>query len=124
MAWFYVPLGVTFILAICFGIHSLISLSSVSFPASVAAMIALFFLLILSQVTLGDRKTKRIVALVDIPVSSLLEPDNIKLLFSSKLPVRLRSKIYQSLLLSCFRYPSSQSFHWWCRGCEDHSSIQ
>lgn len=68
-AWVYVPFGVTCILAICFGIHSLISISSVSFPASVAAMIGLFVLLILSQVTLGDRKTKKILALVDIPVS-------------------------------------------------------
>ena len=68
MAWFYVPLGVTCVLAILFGIYSLISLSSVSFPASVAAMILLFALLILSQVTLGDRKTKRLLALIDIPV--------------------------------------------------------
>ena len=87
-------------------------------------MIALFFLLILSQVTLGDRKTKRIVALVDIPVSSLLEPNDIKFLFSSNLSVWLCSKIHQSLLLPCFRHPSSESFHWWSRGCKDHSSVQ
>lgn len=70
MAWFYVPFGVMCVLAVLFGIHSLISMSSVSFPASVAAMIGLFALLILSQVTLGDRKTKRILALIDIPVGN------------------------------------------------------
>ncbi|KAL1302010.1 hypothetical protein AAFC00_002461 [Neodothiora populina] len=77
MAWIYVPLGLTCILAICFGIHSLISISSVSFPASVAAMIGLFVLLILSQVTLGDRKTKRILALIDIPCGFALRYINL-----------------------------------------------
>lgn len=71
MAWIYVPFGVTCILAICFGVDSLIGLSSVSFPASVACMIGLFVLLIICQGALGDRKTKRIVALVDIPVIHL-----------------------------------------------------
>lgn len=67
-AWLYVPFGVTCILAICFGVHSLISLSSVAFPASVACMIGLFLILVLFQATLGDRKTKQILNLIDIPV--------------------------------------------------------
>jgi hypothetical protein len=70
-AWLYVLLGVTCILAVCFGVHSLISLSSVSFPASVACMIGLFLILVLFQGTLGDRKTKQIVNLIEIPVSLL-----------------------------------------------------
>ena len=68
-AWLYVPFGITLVLAICFGIHCLISLSSVSFPASVACMIGLFLFLVLSQVTLGDRQTKKIVNLIEIPVT-------------------------------------------------------
>lgn len=70
-AWVYVPIGLVAVMAICFGVHSLISISSVSFPASVACMIGLFFLLILSQSVLGDKKTKRLVALIEIPVSIL-----------------------------------------------------
>ncbi|GAB7354264.1 hypothetical protein MBLNU459_g4796t1 [Dothideomycetes sp. NU459] len=77
IAWLYVPLGVVCVLAICFGIDSLISLSSVSFPASVACMIALFVVLILCQTTLGDRKTKKIVALVDIPCGFALRYINL-----------------------------------------------
>lgn len=57
-----------FILLFCFGVDSLIGLSSVSFPASVACMIILFFALILSDVLLGNKKTKAIVGVVDIPV--------------------------------------------------------
>ncbi|KAF1344129.1 hypothetical protein BDV97DRAFT_403077 [Delphinella strobiligena] len=77
MAWLYVPFGVTCILAILFGINSLISLSSVSFPPSVAAMIGIFLLLILSQAVLGDRKTKSILALVDIPCGFALRYINL-----------------------------------------------
>lgn len=80
MAWLYVPFGVTCILAILFGINSLISLSSVSFPPSVAAMIGIFVLLILSQAILGDRKTKSILALVDIPVRIFMLDSTLQLL--------------------------------------------
>ncbi|THZ81801.1 hypothetical protein D6C84_06323 [Aureobasidium pullulans] len=76
-AWLYVPLGVTCILAVCFGVHSLISLSSVSFPASVACMIGLFLILVLFQGTLGDRKTKQIVNLIEIPCGFALRYINI-----------------------------------------------
>lgn len=69
MSWLYVPAGIMVILAICFGIHSLIGLSTVSFPASVACMILLFFFLIGCELVLGDRKTKAIVRVIDVPVS-------------------------------------------------------
>lgn len=48
---------------------SLIGLSSVSFPASVALLIVLFFALILCETTLGDKRTRKIVHIIDIPVS-------------------------------------------------------
>lgn len=44
-------------------------MSSVSFPASVALLIMFFFGLNLSETTLGDKKTKRIVQIIDVPVS-------------------------------------------------------
>ena len=56
----------------CWGVDSLIGLSSISFPASVALLVMLFFALIISEITIGDRKTKRFVQIVDIPVRSEL----------------------------------------------------
>lgn len=43
-------------------------MSSVSFPASVACLILLFFGLIICDLVLGDRKTKAVVKVIDIPV--------------------------------------------------------
>jgi hypothetical protein len=120
-AWLYVPLGVTCILAVCFGVHSLISLSSVSFPASVACMIGLFLILVLLQGILGDRKTKQIVSLIEIPVSvSMISVFQLVL----SLLVRLCFTIYQHLLLPCIRHLTSQSFHKRCGGRENHSCLQ
>ena len=68
-AWFYVPIGVVFVLLACWGVDSLIGLSSVSFPASVALLIVLFFALFICGTILGDQRTKRIVHVIEIPVS-------------------------------------------------------
>lgn len=66
------PFGLMVILAFTFGIDSLIGLSSVSFPASVACMVILFFALIALDLVLGDKKTKQIVGIIDIPVCFLI----------------------------------------------------
>lgn len=68
VAWIYVPAGIMVMLLACLGINSLIGLSSVSFPASVACMIILFFFLIILDITIGNRKTSALVHLIDIPV--------------------------------------------------------
>lgn len=68
VAWFYVPIGVLCVLLACWGVASLIGLSSVSFPASVALLLVLFFALVLCETILGDRKTKKLVHVIDIPV--------------------------------------------------------
>jgi purine-cytosine permease-like protein len=75
-AWLYVPCGILIILLACFGVDSLIGLSSVSFPASVACMIVLFVALVVSELALGDKKSKKIVSLVEIPVIESLIPLN------------------------------------------------
>ena len=62
-------MGIICILLCCWGVDSLISLSSVSFPASVALLITLFLALILSQTIIGDKKTKVFVSFFDVPVS-------------------------------------------------------
>ena len=69
VAWIYVPIGILCVLLACWGVDSLIGLSSVSFPASVALLIVLFFALILCESILGNQRTKKIVRVIDIPVS-------------------------------------------------------
>lgn len=56
-------------LAACFGVNVLFETVGVSFPASVACLILLFFGLLLSELVLGNHKTKAIVAVIDVPVS-------------------------------------------------------
>lgn len=71
-AWLYVPVGVLIILLACFGVNSLIGLSSVSFPASVALLVVLFFSLMICDWVVGDRKTRALVNVIDVPVRSAL----------------------------------------------------
>lgn len=66
----YVPVGILVILLACFGVDALFKLAGVAFPASVACLILLFASLILSEWLVGNNKTRRLVALIDIPVSS------------------------------------------------------
>ncbi|KAF4636223.1 hypothetical protein G7Y89_g1878 [Cudoniella acicularis] len=76
-AWFYVPIGIIIILLACFGVNSLIGLSSVSFPASVACLIVLFFGLMICDMIIGDRKTRALVNIIDIPAGWALRYINI-----------------------------------------------
>jgi hypothetical protein len=71
-AWVFIPVGVLIILLACFGVNSLIGLSSVSFPASVACLIVLFLGLIVLDMIIGDRKTRAVVNIIDVPVSTSL----------------------------------------------------
>jgi hypothetical protein len=68
-AWVFIPVGVLIILLACFGVNSLIGLSSVSFPSSVACLIVLFLALIVLDMIIGDRKTRAVVNIIDVPVS-------------------------------------------------------
>ncbi|KAL2064074.1 hypothetical protein VTL71DRAFT_4568 [Oculimacula yallundae] len=76
-SWLYIPIGILLILLSCFGIDSLIGMSSVSFPASVACLILLFLGLIVCDFILGDRKTREVVKIVDIPAGFALRYLNI-----------------------------------------------
>jgi hypothetical protein len=67
-----VPIGILCILLACFGVNSLIGLSSVGFPASVAVLIVLFFALIIIDLIVGDRKTRALVSIIDVPVGGSL----------------------------------------------------
>ncbi|KAI1082447.1 LrgB-like family-domain-containing protein [Whalleya microplaca] len=66
-AWLYVPSGILLLLLACFGVDKLLKLGSVSFPASVACLVVLFAALLLSEQVLGEHRTRRIVAMIEIP---------------------------------------------------------
>ncbi|KAI8157193.1 Plastidal glycolate/glycerate translocator 1 [Colletotrichum sp. SAR 10_70] len=67
ISWLYVPFGIMAMLAACFGVSVIFQTVGVSFPASVACLILLFFGLLLSELVLGNHKTKAIVAVIDVP---------------------------------------------------------
>lgn len=69
------PFGILCILFACWGVNQLIGLSPISFPASVALLILHFFGLMASQALLGDRRTKALVRVIDVPVSNLRSQD-------------------------------------------------
>ncbi|KAI0912708.1 LrgB-like family-domain-containing protein [Ustulina deusta] len=66
-AWFYAPVGIFAILATVFGVNKLLQLGAVSFPASVACLVILFLGLLLSEKLIGEHRTRRVFALLDIP---------------------------------------------------------
>jgi hypothetical protein len=72
--WVLVPAGTMLILAALWGLDSVIRLTGIAFPASVAAMLLPFFDLIALEAAVGGRKIKRIVGAVDIPVGAPCEP--------------------------------------------------
>jgi hypothetical protein len=67
-AWVYVPFGTVLIMLVLWGIDSIIRLTGVSFPASVAAMLLLFLGLIALEAALGEKKAKSVVKVVEVPV--------------------------------------------------------
>ncbi|KAF2836046.1 hypothetical protein M501DRAFT_1007551 [Patellaria atrata CBS 101060] len=67
VSWVYIPIGSILILLACWGVDSLIKVISISFPASVACMIVLFFALIGSEGVFGEKKTRYVVQLLDYP---------------------------------------------------------
>ncbi|KAI0437850.1 LrgB-like family-domain-containing protein [Xylaria telfairii] len=76
-AWFYVPIGISAILATTFGVNKLLQLGTVSFPASVACLVVLFLGLLLLEKVIGENRTKRLVAIIEIPGRWLLQWINV-----------------------------------------------
>ncbi|KAI1762901.1 LrgB-like family-domain-containing protein [Hypoxylon sp. FL1150] len=66
-SWLYVPFGILLMLLACFGVSKLFALGSVAFPASVACLVILFLALLLSEQVLGEHRTRRIVAILEVP---------------------------------------------------------
>ncbi|KAL7619697.1 hypothetical protein AAE478_010239 [Parahypoxylon ruwenzoriense] len=66
-AWLYVPAGILLMLLACFGVDRLFRLRAVPFPASVACMVILVAALLLAEKALGEHRTRRIVAVIEVP---------------------------------------------------------
>jgi hypothetical protein len=100
-----VPVGLVLILLACFGVDSLIGLSSVSFPASVACLILLFLALIVIDLVIGDRRTRALVSIIDVPVSSVSWIEEYALI---KFQGWICSTLSQCVLHSGVSYPCNQ----------------
>ncbi|KAH0608399.1 uncharacterized protein H6S33_001533 [Morchella sextelata] len=77
VSWVYTPAGIFLILLACWGVDSAIRLTGVSFPASVACMILLFAGLVGCEVVLGERRTRGVVRVVDVPTGFALRYINV-----------------------------------------------
>ncbi|KAI5863787.1 LrgB-like family-domain-containing protein [Durotheca rogersii] len=66
-AWLYVPAGILVMLLACFGVEKLFALRSVPFPASVACLVILVAALLLAERLLGENRTRRVVAVIEVP---------------------------------------------------------
>ncbi|KAI0418897.1 LrgB-like family-domain-containing protein [Xylaria grammica] len=76
-AWLYVPVGIVAILATAFGVDKLLRLGAVSFPASVACLVVLFLALLLLEQIIGEHRTRRVVAVLEIPAGWALRWINV-----------------------------------------------
>ncbi|KAK8066396.1 hypothetical protein PG997_013143 [Apiospora hydei] len=66
-AWLFVPAGILAMLAACYGVDRLFQIGNVAFPASVACLVVLFLALLLSEQVLGEHRTRRLVAYIEVP---------------------------------------------------------
>jgi hypothetical protein len=67
-SWVLVPAGILVMLLACFAVDVLLKKISFSFPSSVACLVLLFAALLLSESILGNHRTRKIVAIIDVPV--------------------------------------------------------
>ncbi|KAK7203776.1 LrgB-like family-domain-containing protein, partial [Myxozyma melibiosi] len=67
-----VPIGVVVVLLYLYGVHRVIILTTVNFPASVVCMLLLFLLLLLIDSTLGPRRTAIFSRIIDVPLGFAL----------------------------------------------------
>ncbi|KAH8150418.1 uncharacterized protein LAJ45_05630 [Morchella importuna] len=77
VSWVYTPAGILLMLLACWGVDSVIRLTGVSFPASVAGMVLLFAGLVGCRAVLGERRTRRVVGVVDVPTGFALRYINV-----------------------------------------------
>ncbi|RYC65901.1 hypothetical protein CHU98_g346 [Xylaria longipes] len=76
-SWLSIPIGILAILATTFGVNKLLQLGAVSFPASVACLVILFFGLLLLEKIIGENRMRRLVVIIEIPGRWLLQWINV-----------------------------------------------
>lgn len=101
-------------LLVCFGVNAAISTSHVSFPSSVACMVLLFFLLLGSNAVLGEKRTRGIVHMIEVPVRTLGEGLSILLTCAGQLLI----EIHQCSIRPGLRTNSTRLAHWRNRSSE------
>ncbi|KAI5841023.1 LrgB-like family-domain-containing protein [Morchella snyderi] len=69
VSWVYTPAGILLILLACWGVDTALRRAGAAFPASVACMGLLFAALVGCEAVLGERRTRGVVRVVDVPVS-------------------------------------------------------
>lgn len=114
IAWLYVPIGITIILLMCFAVDSLIALSKISFPASMAVLIILFGALLLCEIILGGTRTRQIVNVIEVPVCILTIRKSIPMVLTGVVDW-LGLEVDQRVLHSFFRGLTTESGHRWGR---------
>lgn len=75
--WILVPLGLIIMLYCIVGMDSLIGLGTVDFPASVACLLILFFLLVVSDCLLPQRHMKTLLSVLKVPTDFALRTMNL-----------------------------------------------
>ena len=75
--WILVPLSIVFMLYCIVGMDSLIRLGTVDFPASVACLLILFFLLIVSDWLLPSKHMKTLLSMLKVPTDFALRTMNL-----------------------------------------------
>ncbi|KAF8251382.1 hypothetical protein K440DRAFT_647682 [Wilcoxina mikolae CBS 423.85] len=76
-SWIHVPIGTVLAMLALWGIDSVIRLTGISFPASVAGMLLLFAGLLGLEAVLGERRVKGLVRVIDVPASFALKYINL-----------------------------------------------
>lgn len=75
--WILVPLGLIIMLYCIVGMDSLIGLGTVDFPASVACLLILFFLLVVSDCLLPQKHMKTLLSVLKVPTDFALRTMNL-----------------------------------------------
>ncbi|KAL1614342.1 hypothetical protein SLS54_009837 [Diplodia seriata] len=76
-SWVLVPFGLVVMLYFVLALDALIGLGTVSFPASVACLLILFFGLLLADLVLDEKSMSRLLKVIDVPIGFALRTMNL-----------------------------------------------
>ncbi|OJD31269.1 uncharacterized protein BKCO1_5000033 [Diplodia corticola] len=76
-SWIFVPFGLVVMLYFVLALDTLIGLGTVSFPASVACLLILFFGLLLADLVLSKKNMETLLKVIDVPIGFALRTMNL-----------------------------------------------